>query len=460
MSNLLFTWNEILSATRGSWLIEPVGEGIVCVEDDSRKVASGALFVAIVGEIADGHAYVAKAAEAGAAAVCVQRRLEEAVMARLSELHCGCLLVEDGMRAFQALANAHRRRFPKLPVVAITGSCGKTSSKEMCAAVLEAHWPSRVLKTTGNTNNFFGVPRNLFRIGKDTAAAVIEAGTNHPGEIATLAAVIEPTAAVITCIGAAHLEFFHDFNGVAEEKGDIFQALPEGAAAVMPADCAGKDILLKHAAGRKVVTFGLSEGADVRAIYGGLTENGYALALVRKDTGERVDLVWGIGGECQAGNAAAAAAIGISLGMSLAECAEGLKHCELPGARMNEKEIGGVHWANDAYNANPSSMVASMNWFREASAKASSRFVLLGDMLELGESSADMHRSVLEKALELFPNDAVITIGPRFAPFAEKRGLTHFDDIGGAKTLSYPQGAWVFLKGSFGMGLYKLVPEG
>ena len=459
MSKLFFTWDEIVGATGGRWLVEPKGDGVVSVEDDSRKVVPGALFVAIVGEIADGHAYVRKAAESGASAVCVQRPPEGDVMSRLSELSCGCLLVADGMRAFQALANAHRRRYPNIPVIAITGSCGKTSSKEMCASVLEAHWPGRVIKTTGNTNNYFGVPRNLFRINEETAAAVIEAGSNHPGEIATLASMIEPTGAVITCIGAAHLEFFHDFNGVAEEKGDIFQALPESAPAVMPADCEGKEILLRHAAGRRVITFGLGDNADVQAIYGGLTDDGYALGLVRKDTGERVDLHWGIGGECQAGNAAAAAALGISLGLSLSECAEGLKHCALPGARMNEKDIDGVHWANDAYNANPSSMTASLMWFREASAKATSRYVLIGDMLELGECSEKMHCMILEKALELFPNDTVITIGPRFAPFAEKHGLKHFQNNEEARELVFPQGAWVFLKGSLGMGLYKLVPE-
>ena len=460
MSIVFFTWDEIVRATGGRWLVEPKGDGVLSIEDDSRKVAPGAFFVAIVGEKADGHAYVQKAAESGAAAVCVQRMPDEGVLSRLSDLSCGCLLVEDGMMAFQALANAHRRRFSAIPVIAVTGSCGKTSSKEMCASVLEAHWPGRVIKTTGNTNNYFGVPRNLFRINGDTAAAVIEAGSNHPGEIATLAAMIEPTGAVITCIGAAHLEFFHDLNGVAEEKGDIFQALPDGAPAVMPADCEGKDILMKHAAGRRVITFGLGDNADVQAIYGGLTEQGYALGIVRKDTGERVDFHWDIGGECQAGNAAAACALGISLGISLSECAKGLQHCALPGARMNEKDIDGVHWANDAYNANPSSMPASLQWFREASSKAASRYVLIGDMLELGETSEAMHSMVLEKALELFPNDTVVTIGPRFAPFAEKHGLTHFQNIDEARTLVFPKGAWVFLKGSLGMGLYKLVPEG
>lgn len=460
MSKLFFTWDEVVAATGGRWLLEPKGDGVTVVEDDSRKVGPGALFVAIAGETADGHAYVRKASESGAAAVCVQRRPADDVMAVLSNAACGCLLVDDGMRAFQALATAHRRRFPAIPVVAVTGSCGKTSSKEMCASVLAAHWPDRVVKTTGNTNNYFGVPRNLFRINEETAAAVIEAGSNHPGEIATLAAVIEPTAAVITCIGAAHLEFFHDLNGVAEEKGDIFKALPEGAPAIMPADCAGREILLSHASGRKVITFGLCDDADVQAIYGGLTEDGYALGLVRKDTGERIDFHWGIGGEAQAGNAAAAAALGISLGISLAECAEGLRHCELPGARMSEKDVDGVHWANDAYNANPSSMPASLQWFREASAKAVSRYVLIGDMLELGESSEEMHRRVLEKALELFPNDTVITIGPRFAPFAEAHGIRHLQNIDEARGLAFPKGAWVFLKGSLGMGLYKLVPEG
>ena len=460
MTECFFSWDEISRATQGQWLLEPMGAGATCVLDDSRKIVPGALFMAIVGEIADGHNYLASACKAGAGCVCVQRRPDVEIFEALRATGCGCIMVPNTLMAFQQIANANRRRYPNLPVLAVTGSCGKTSTKEMCAAVLSARWPGKVLKTEGNTNNHFGVPRNLLRINGDTAAAVIEAGSNHPGEIASLGKIIEPVSSVITCIGAAHLEFFRDLYGVAEEKGDILEASSPAGVAIIPADCVGFDILKRHAGARKLLTFGLSDKADVQAIYGGMVEGGYALTIVRHDTGERISLTWTIGGEAQAGNAAAAAAAGIAFGLSLEEIAQGLKSCSLPGARMAQTEVGGVHWVNDAYNANPSSMSASLKWFQEVSKNAPRRCILIGDMLELGESSDTKHLEVLQEALAMFkkPGDQVITVGPIFAVHAQRLGVECYPKVQAAATRVFEAGTWVFLKASFGTGLYKLVP--
>ena len=462
MSNsIFFTWNEIQNVTCGKWLLDPTGPGATSVLDDSRKVQPGALFMAIVGEIADGHNYVKQAAKAGAGCVCVQREPDAEAMETLRAVSCGCLLVENSLTAFQLIANANRRRYPKLPLLAVTGSCGKTSTKEMCAAVLSARWPGKVLKTEGNTNNHFGVPRNLLRINEDTAAAVIEAGSNHPGEIASLGRIIEPVSSVITCIGAAHLEFFKDFNGVAEEKGDILEAASPEGVAIIPAVCEGLDILKRHAGNRRIITFGLSEKADVQAIYGGMTEGGYRLTIIRHDTGEQASFIWPIGGEAQAGNAAAAAAAGIAFGLSLVEISEGLKGCTLPGARMAESDVDGVHWVNDAYNANPSSMLASLKWFQEVSKEAPRRYVVIGDMRELGESSDRNHKETLEAALQMFSKttDKVITIGSIFAEHSRELGVENYANVEEAASRKYEEGSWVFLKASFGTGLYKLVPS-
>ncbi len=459
--NIFFSWSEIQSVTRGKWLLEPTTSGATCVQDDSRKITSGALFMAIVGEIADGHNYVKQAAKAGAGCVCVQREPDAEAMSLLRSASCGCLLVDNTLTAFQLIANANRRRYPKLPLLAVTGSCGKTSTKEMCAAVLSARWPGQVLKTEGNTNNHFGVPRNLLRIDANTAAAVIEAGSNHPGEIAALGKIIEPVSSVITCIGAAHLEFFKDLLGVAEEKGDILEAASPDGVAVIPAECVGLDILKRHAGKRRIITFGLLDKADVQSVYGGMVDGGYALTIIRHDTNERIDFTWSIGGEAQAGNAAAAAAAGIAFGLSLKEIAEGLKNCSLPGARMAQTEIDGVHWVNDAYNANPSSMAASLKWFHEVSKDAPRRYVVIGDMLELGESSDKNHRETLQAALQMFakPTDKVITIGPKFAVHSKEMGVECYGDVQEAASRKYEEGSWVFLKASCGTGLFKLVPS-
>ena len=461
MSNaIFFTWNEIQTVTRGKWLLEPTGPGATCVLDDSRKVQRGALFMAIVGEIADGHNYLGQAAKAGAGCVCVQREPDAETMAVLRETSCGCLLVENSLTAFQLIAKANRRRYPHLPLLAVTGSCGKTSTKEMCAAVLSARWPGKVLKTEGNTNNHFGVPRNLLRINEETAAAVIEAGSNHPGEIASLGKIIEPVSSVITCIGAAHLEFFKDFNGVAEEKGDILEASSPDGVAIIPADCVGLDILKRHAGNRRIITFGLSDKADVQSIYGGMAEGGYRLTLIRHDTGEQASFIWPIGGEAQAGNAAAAAAAGIAFGLSLVEISEGLKNCSLPGARMAQSDVDGVHWVNDAYNANPSSMLASLKWFQEVSKDAPRRYIVMGDMRELGEAGDKNHKELLETALQMFskPTDKVITVGTIFAAYSRKLGVECYDNVEEASSRKYEEGSWVFLKASLGTGLYKLAP--
>ncbi|MBR0458720.1 MAG: UDP-N-acetylmuramoyl-tripeptide--D-alanyl-D-alanine ligase [Victivallales bacterium] len=462
-----FTWFEIEYVTRGQWLWMPEvmsEDGDMeavpyCsdIVDDSRKIVKGCLFVAIVGELTDGHKYIYQAADMGAGAVCVSKLPWEEDMNYLRARGCGCVLVADGLKAFQALACANRAKYD-IPVLAVTGSCGKTSTKEMCAAVLEAHWPGQVVKTLGNTNNHFGVPRNLLRIDDTTRAAVIEAGTNHPGEIATLASMIHPTSALVCSIGAAHLEFFHDFDGVAEEKGDLLAAASSEGVAILPYQCPGKDVLLRHAAGHKILTFGLDDGADVQAVYGGQEGDKFRLELKRRDTGESVSFLWSIGGSVQAGNAAAAAAAGISLGLTLEEIAQGLQNCSLPGARMAQSDVDGIHWVNDAYNANPTSMKASLQWFDEISRTAPARVILIGDMLELGENSPQMHRETLEFARKLFPHDEVVTVGPRFGEFAASLGVRNFATAADVfPALQLPPGAWVYLKASMSMGLFKLV---
>ena len=447
---MMFSWQEVQNATNGVWLAKPQTDSCTAVIDDSRKIVAGCIFVAVVGELSDGHAYIRQAVAGGAAAICVQHISDEE-LAEFSGI--GVLQVSDTLLAFQQLAAANRRRF-SIPVLAVTGSCGKTSSKEMCAAVFNELYPEHVIKTQGNTNNHFGVPRNLLRIDDSVKAAVIEAGSNHPGEIKHLASLIQPTCALITCIGAAHLEFFKSLEGVAEEKGDVFQAVAKGGWAVMPYECAGKDILLRHAEGLNVMTFGTQKGADVQAIYGGAVEGGYLLTLLRRDTGEHQHFVWGIGGEAQAGNAAGAAAVGIIHGLSLARIAAGLQKCTLPGNRMKIAEIAGIRLINDAYNANPDSMAASLKWFAEISKNASSVKVVLGDMRELGENALAAHEKTKALAISLFGKENVILVGELFAAIAGD--VEHYMDVNAfASAVHFQKDDWVFLKASQGTGLFK-----
>ncbi|MGN0877837.1 MAG: UDP-N-acetylmuramoyl-tripeptide--D-alanyl-D-alanine ligase [Oligosphaeraceae bacterium] len=459
-----FTWDELTAAAGGEWLLAPTAELAQQVLDDSRRVAPGDLFVAIVGELADGHRYVTRAAEAGVAAVLVERQPDDDAMLRLGELGCGCLLVPDSLSAFMALAEAHRLRWPHLPVVGVTGSCGKTSSKEMCAAVLATDG-TPVLRTRGNTNNFFGVPRNLLRLDAACGAAVIEMGSNHPGEIRRLASMTHPTVGLVCNIGAAHLEFFGDLDGVAEEKGDLLEALPADGVAVMPAEAHGLDILRRHAGSRRILTFGEGPDGDVRVVSQRMLSDGSSevrFAAPAFGAGEAT-LVWRLGGRHQALNAAGALAVGLALGIPLAQGVSGLAGLELPGARMRVETLAGVHWVDDAYNANPTSMAAALDWFAAITAAAPARTLVLGDMRELGAQAADAHERLLDRVAREFADARVLVVGEAMEGPAHRHGFRHVRTAEDASAVlaeaTLVEGEWVLLKGSNSIGLSRLVPR-
>jgi len=457
-----FSWRELVNITGGQWLVKPccAEGGIVGVCDDSRRITPGMLFVAIPGELVDGHVYVTKAVAGGAGAVMVSR---SPAADELEKITVPCLLVEDSLKAFQELSRAHRRRFPELPLLGITGSCGKTSTKEMCAAVLAQHFGSQIVKTEGNTNNHFGVPRNLFRISPETKMAVIEMGSNHPGEIAGLARLAEPNVSLVCNIGHAHLEFFHDLYGVATEKSNILSHCADNGVAIFPEEAVGREILAKAAGTRRILTFGSSDKADIQSRYLGYCGNGeFALELRWKSTGEVRRLQWKLGGLHQAMNAAAAAAAGTAFGLTPDEIVAGLINTVLPGKRMELVEKGGITWANDAYNANPDSTAAALGWFAEVCPKGAGQVLVLGEMRELGENSAAAHEEILSKALEQFPSAHIFTVGTMFAASAGKFNQANFPDVEALRPVlftSLKKGDWVLLKGSNGVGLFSLLTE-
>lgn len=456
-----FSWSELAAVTGGQWLCPPPASGGICgLTDDSRLVEPDCLFIAIPGELTDGHRYLGKAAQAGAGALLVSRApsAEE-----LSGYGIPCLLVSDSLRAFQALSSAYRQRFSDCQILGITGSCGKTSTKEMCAAVLSGRWPGHVLKTEGNTNNFFGVPRNLLRLDSGTAAAVIEMGTNNHGEIDRLATIVRPDVALICNIGHAHLEAFRDLRGVATEKSAIFRHCAAGGTVIFPEEAEGRDIILQAAGNRKHLTFGVSASSDIRCQYLGPQADGlFGVALKWKATGQSITFRWSIGGAHQALNAAAAAAVGTVFGMTPEQIAAQLQEVTLPGQRMEIVKAKGLNWANDAYNANPDSFRASLDWFAEVCPPGAKQFLLLGDMRELGETADRAHAEILEQAIAKFPQGAILTVGPNFRPHALAHQLPNFEDAqaaGEALLSQAPAGAWVLLKASNSIGLYKLCKE-
>lgn len=460
---MMFTWSELRSITGGKWNGARLPEslpGVSGITDDSRSVKQGDLFVAIPGGITDGHEHIQAAAQAGAAAICVEVRRKGAKVDGVPRL-----LVPDTLEAFHELARAHRRRVNDLEVIGVTGSSGKTSVRCMISAVLDQHSSGHVLSTLGNTNNHFGVPRNLLSLEEHHRYAVLEVGTNHPGEIAQLTRLILPRIGVITNIGRAHLEYFGDLLGVAMEKGGLFAGLQgKNAVAIMPDDCAHGDILRSIGARHRILMFGESDQADVRFEYRGRRGDGYCVWLHwpgLPDSG--VDLEWSVGGRHQARNAAAACAVAHALGLDTEVVLAGLKNVQLPKMRMEIVRRNQVSWVNDAYNANPESMRGGVEWFLELTDDfpEAGTYLVLGDMLELGDHEEDEHQTLLRWVLERFPASSVLPTGPRMLRAAERLGIQAFENADAVREHLLPRlhpDDWVLLKGSRGMRLETVMP--
>lgn len=371
----------------GATVVAPGGpfEG---VSTDSRAPARGALFVALRGDRFDGSDYVAQAVQGGAAGVLVPADAVEKVKAQAGR--AAILAARDTGRALGSLAAAWRQRFLELRLVAITGSTGKTSTKELIAEVLAAAGPS--LKTEGNLNNEIGVPLTLLRLSPEHRFAVIECGMNHLGEIARLAHLADPDVGVVTNVGPVHLEGCGSIEGVAHAKGELYHALRDGAVAVANADD-GRVLQQARLSRRQLVTFGASAGATVRlrsAHHGGA-----GLQVELEFAGARRQVELKLIGTHNGHNAAAAAAVGVALGLAPDLILRGLANATTPGRRMRPVRLSnGALLIDDCYNANPSSTKAALLTLTHLARRNGRAIALLGDMLELGPTELDLHRDV------------------------------------------------------------------
>ncbi len=461
----LFTFAEIQKACGGVFT-SPVdlNAAIDAVSTDSRAKLKKSVFIALRGERLDGHDFLPDAVRNGAELLCVAGDKADRVPPGVP-----ALLVDSTLAAFQALALFHRKRFPKLKVIALTGSCGKTSTKEILSTIFShVCGPANVLSTAGNTNNQVGVPQNLLRVRAEHQYAVIEMGTNRPGEIKPLADISLPNASLIVSIGCCHLEFLNSVEGVAMEKSHIF-APGTVETAVFPQECAGKNILEAAAArAKKKFTFGFGTEASVQVVYHGGNIEGSSFGLVDTASRKRVRVLWNLAGKHQALNAGGAAAVALSFGISLEQIASGISSVTLPGMRMKKQKHGNALWVNDAYNANPDSMCASLSWLSEF-ADSRKLLLVLGDMAELGPNSLKEHLRVLSFAYDQFPAARIVAVGPRMMEALEvlnavvKRNITFFpsavDAVSGVRDM-VRAGDLVFLKGSRSTGMEVIEPEG
>lgn len=449
MFSVSFSCDELIQATGGVW--RGPRADVSAVFSDTRESAPDSVFFAFVGERFDGHDCLGKALEQGAKVLCVQ-------MDRADRIPSGAsaLVVSDTVRAFQNLARFHRMRFPELKIAALTGSCGKTSAKEALRAIFSQRFGAdHVLATEGNTNNQIGVPQNLLRLTSAHRVAVLEMGTNHPGEIEPLSRCASPDGALIVSIGSCHLEFLGSLRGVAAEKAEIFRHLSPGGCAAIPASCPERDILLAATSSLSPrLSFGIDCG-DVRATWlgGDLAESSFRLTY----GAESAEIRWRVPGRHQAVNAAGAAALALAMGVPFSDVAAGLANTSLPGLRTRIRKINGTTWINDAYNANPDSMEAALRWLRDV-ADPERLTLVLGDMGELGESSAQAHRRIADLAMTLFPASNVVFVGERMTEAAAGRGSCFPNAAEAKKGVAAPAGWTVFVKGSRFMRLEEVEP--
>ena len=382
------------------------------ISTDSRRLKRGELFVALRGENFDGHNFVESAANAGAAGAIVDSSWKGKVPENFALIR-----VKDTLQAYQKLA-ANYRNSLSLKVVAITGSNGKTSTKDFAAAVLARRF--RVTKTEGNFNSHVGLPRTILEATSQDEVAIWEIGMNHPGEVAALAKLAEPDVAILTNIGVAHIEFMGSREAIAAEKGALIEAVgPQGTVILNGDDPFTTSIAARARA--KVILAGTTAGT---ILAGEITQSGTGTDFTILEGAHRCRAQLPVPGLHMVQNALLAVAVGRVFGLSLEDCAAGLVAAPLTKARLQIKEIQGVRFLDDSYNANPDSMKAALRTLVELDADGK-RVAVLGEMRELGSESEQGHREIGETAAAL-KVDHLITIGnvaATIAQAAEHAGL-------------------------------------
>ena len=408
------TAKELCAATGGTLVQD--GEGFSCVSTDSRRVEQGCLFIPLVGERFDGHTYLTQALESGAAG-CLCSRLPEALVPGKFYVQ-----VEDTLRALGQLAGWYREKFP-IPVVQITGSAGKTTTKEMIASVLSRHFLT--LKTEANYNNEIGTPQTLLRLMPEHQAAVIETGMNHFGEIRYLGEMVRPDIAVISNIGDAHIEHLGSREGILKAKSEIFENLkPEGLAVLNGDDALLNTLDLPF----RTVRCGRSEHCAVRVM--DMADHGVAgITCTVVSPRDTYHLTIPAPGEHMAYSAAIAVAVGEELGLSTEEITRGAASYEPAGSRMRVLRLrDGRLVLDDCYNANPQSVTAALEIL--AKTECGRKVAVLGDMGELGDLTDQAHYNMGALAAML-GIDEVVAIGAKAEKIADGAAqsggsVTHF----------------------------------
>jgi UDP-N-acetylmuramoyl-tripeptide--D-alanyl-D-alanine ligase len=456
-----WTVGEILEATGGELFCGDANTTFAGVSIDSRNISVEDLFIAIKGEVHDGHSFIEDVMKKGVGGFLVEKnKIRTIPEPRPSKPGISCITVNDTSKALGDLAAFNRRRTP-VSVIAITGSNGKTSTRNMTSGVVSRRFCT--LSTQGNLNNEIGLPLTLLNLNRNHQWAVLELGMNRPGEIERLAQICLPDIGVITNIGPAHLEGLGSLDAVMYAKGELLGKIKPGGAAILNADDP-RLLKLADTTSANVLLFGVSPAAAIRAESITKERSGLSFVLVLPEERIRVDLQ--TPAVFMVSNALAAAAAGHVLGLTAGEIRKGLEGFKPVSGRMNILEPGkGIHIIDDTYNANPGSMAAAIQTL--TSLKGQGRGILiLGDMLELGDHAGSLHREMGAKAAGSgveriyvtgdFADDVVTGALEKHMDsrniFKGAREEILADIIG-----RIDAGDWILIKGSRGMAMEKVV---
>lgn len=431
---------------------------------DSRRVEPGVAFVAFPGAQSDGHDFLDAAISRGSRALVVTKGSEaiSVAMERARERDVAVVRVADALTAVQDLASYHRGRL-FCPVIGVTGSTGKTTTKDFITSVLAVH--SRVVATEGNQNNELGVPLTILRAGADTDVLVIEMAMRGQGQISRLCEIARPTAGIVTNVGTSHLELLGTQEAIASAKGELVAGIPENGAVFLNCDD-GYSAVLGQLALAPVVRYGLEPGCEVHASDISVDDQSHASFTLVVGT-ERREVTLSVPGRHNVYNALAAAAVGSHLDVGMADIVEGLSSARSGEMRMQAfQSASGVFVINDAYNANPTSMRAAIETLAEVSS-AGKRVAVLGDMAELGSLTELAHFRIGEEVARL-PIDLLVTVGERarrIADGARAEGMSDGcirpcgtpEEAGAVLDDSIVAGDVVLVKASRVMGLERIV---
>lgn len=448
-----FDCRELMEAVHGKLLWGRIENVFYGITTDSRKVAKDNLFIPLIGEKFDGHDYIEQCFEAGAAVCLTQNPIPE-------RAEGSAILVSDTSKALRDIATWHRNKY-NIPVIGITGSVGKTSTKDMVSCVLAKRY--EVLKTQGNFNNEIGLPLTLLNLEARHQAAVIEMGMSGFGEISRLTAAAQPEVAIITNIGVSHIEKLGSQEGILTAKLEILEGLKKGGLVVLNGD----DPLLKALEGKlgfRTVFYGMEAGRDYCAQdYRSMGEKGTVFSMQLK--GVKYDVTVPVPGIHNVYNALAAIAVGIEMNIPMNTIVEGIAEFSPGKMRQNIISHNGIKIINDAYNASPQSMQAAISVLEELSLKTRG-IAVLGDMLEMGAAACEHHYSVgnfiKDKKISM-----LITVGNDSEKILQavadsgkpEISLRHFKDNSDA--LEYiksivKKGDYILIKGSRGMKMEQI----